>query len=147
MSEAARNLVRFVSRQHDVIVICNPAAGSIIILASPAGQDAVELALPDALQWLDPAADLYFREGWQQTTVITGTPGAEIANMVERQGVSVLVAAFHLISLNSSTILSRTAPGSNGDHPISSSSKSRTPSTSALMCCRRSGSSRGTLIS
>jgi len=80
MSEAARNLVRFVSRQHDVIVICNPAAGSIIILASPAGQDAVELALPDALQWLDPAADLYFREGWQQTTVITGTPGAEIAN-------------------------------------------------------------------
>jgi hypothetical protein len=91
MSEAARNIVRFVCKQHDVIVICNAPSG-VIILASPAGQDAVEEVLPDALQWLDPAADLYFPEGWQQATAITGTPGAEIANEIERQSVSVLVA-------------------------------------------------------
>jgi hypothetical protein len=93
MSEAARNIVRFVCKQHDVIVICN-APGGVIILASPAGQDAVEQVLPDGLQWLDPAADLYFPEGWRQTTVITGTPGAEIAKEINRQSVSVLAADF-----------------------------------------------------
>jgi hypothetical protein len=88
MSEAARNIVRFVCGQHDVIVICNPAAGNVIILASPPGQNAVEQALPDALQWLDPAADLYFPEGWQQTTVITGNASGRprfAANGVEAE--------------------------------------------------------------
>ena len=90
MSNAVRELIRFVCGRYDVIVICNSPdhpANAVAILASSYGRVAAEEALPDALRWNELAADLHYLEGWQ-SAVITGV-GAEIARKIEQQTVSV----------------------------------------------------------
>jgi len=92
MNNAVRELIGFVCRRYDVIVICNSPdhpANAVAILASSPGRNAVEQALPDTLRWSALAADLHYPEGWQ-SAVITGV-GAEIAGKIEQQAVSVHV--------------------------------------------------------
>jgi hypothetical protein len=92
MSNAVRELIRFVCKRYDVIVVCNSPdhpANAVAILASPIGRNAVEQALPDTLRWNDLAADLHYPDGWQ-SAVIAGV-GAEIAKKIEQQTVSVHV--------------------------------------------------------